>query len=222
MRTALLCLLAPLVAGCAAVSHTVGPRADFADLNDRVAGKTALVHLTDGAVYAGDAVRFAPDSTSWVDPDTGGLYAVPTWAVAEVERRDAGRTARRVVGRGVLIGAVAGAAVGALAGYDTGGFTAACFVSCTGDELSTGERLRGAAAFGAAGGMAGTLNGLLYGTLVGVASSPTERFIVNVPRPSLRPPAPVRAAAPLPGSTEAGPGPPASAAPWARAPGGGP
>ena len=72
---------------------------DWAALNQRLAGRDAVVVLTDGTAYDAAALRVGPDSTTWVDPATQALLAVPTWAIAEVERRDRARARDRAPGR---------------------------------------------------------------------------------------------------------------------------
>ena len=183
MRPPLLLAAALAVSGCAATTHTVDPTGpDLADANDAVAGRTVLVTLADGETYGADALRFGPDSTSWIDPDSQALLSIPTSAIAHVERHDRGRTARRVVGRGLIAGVVSGALVFGAAGYDSGG----CIIFCS-REPTPGERTEGALTFGAAGALTGGVAGLFYGALVGIASDPTERFVVEPAPPRASP-----------------------------------
>lgn len=167
--------LAPMaaLAGCASTTHTVYPTDALGDANRALGGRPVTVLLVDGTAHAAEAIRLEADSTSWIDPQTGALYAVPTDAVRVVERRDHKRSTERVAGRGAIIGTIVGAVLMGAAGYDTGG----CLVFCS--EPSGPERIRGAATWGALGAGSGAISGLFWGTIVGVFSDPTERFVVE-------------------------------------------
>ena len=175
MRPVLLAVLAALVSGCAA-THSVRPADDFAALNARLAGRDAVVVLTDGAAYDASALRVAPDTTTWVDPRTQALLAIATSDIAEIERRDRSRAIRRSVRVGALGGAAVGGTLGAAAGFDSGG----CLVFCTG-EVTAGDQVQGAFAFGVAGAAVGFVYGAIYGALAGVVVDSAERFVVEVP-----------------------------------------
>lgn len=176
MRPVLLAVLAAVVSGCAA-THAVAPGDDWAALNQRLAGRDAVVTLTDGTAYAAAALRVGPDTTTWVDPASQALLAIPTWAIAEVERRDRARTLRRAVRLGATGGAAVGGALGVAAGAETGG----CLILCGNAPPSVGDRVEAAVLFGAGGAAVGVIYGTLYGALAGVVVDAAERFVFEVP-----------------------------------------
>lgn len=180
----LLLSAALLLSGCAA-THSVAADDDFAALNARLAGRDAVLVLTDGTAYDASALRVGPDSTTWIDPATQALLAIPTYAIAEIERRDRQRTLTRGVRLGGLSGAAAGGTLGVVAGYSSGG----CLVFC-GGEPTTGDRLRGAGGFGLGGAALGLIYGAVFGGAAGLLGDSAERFRFDVPPPPASEPAP--------------------------------
>ncbi len=174
----LLSALATLVlSGCAATTYTVGPDLEsdrLAWANALFASKPTVIVLTDGTSYDATALRLEADTTTWVDPSTQNLVAIPTSAVLEVERRDRGRMVRRIVSTGTVGGAMGVGAVFAVAGFEAGG----CWIFCGATPPTVGERVSGAATWGTAGVLTGAFYGLVSGAIVSVVSSPTERFRV--------------------------------------------
>ncbi|WP_412069533.1 hypothetical protein [Rubrivirga sp. IMCC43871] len=175
---ALLLAAALLLSGCAA-THSVAGDDDFAALNDRLAGRDAVLVLTDGTAYDATALRVGPDSTTWIDPATQALLAIPTYAIAEVERRDRQRTLFRGVRIGSLSGVAVGGAMGAIAGFESGG----CVIFCGGDP-TMGDRLKGAAGFGLGGAAVGLVYGAIFGGAAGLVSDSAERFRFDIAPPT--------------------------------------
>ena len=185
-------VLAVLVAlsGCNAALRTV-PLADPARANHQLAGRAVTVVLATGEAVPAQAVRVAPDSTSWFDPATGALVSVPTASVAEVQHRDRRRTRLRAVRRGGIAGAVAGGLLGAVFGYNAGDWIEGTQAQ---DTVIAGLV---AAVWGAGYGAGG-------GVVVGSLSSPTDRYVI---RPAPSPPADTTASEARAGVRPA-PGPP--------------
>ena len=102
MRSSLV-LIAALACGCGS-ARTVAPGATPDALRDR----RVTVVLADGSQRVASGLRVEADSVSWFDASTGRLRSVPAAEVAEVQRRDAGRSARRGAWRGALVGAAVG------------------------------------------------------------------------------------------------------------------
>ena len=170
--------LALVLSGCAGARYSVDPAGEPEDLawaNNLFASRATVVVLTDGTAYDATALRLEADTTTWIDPATQSLLAVPTSAVLEVERRDGNRSFRRIVRRGVVGGAIVSGTLFAVAGYESGG----CLFLCGSEPPGMSDRLEGAAAFGAVGALGGAFYGMLYGGAVGLVSSPTERFEVD-------------------------------------------
>ncbi|WP_412061651.1 hypothetical protein [Rubrivirga sp. IMCC45206] len=174
----LLLAAALVLSGCAA-THSVAAGDDFGALNARLAGRDAIVVLTDGTAYDAAALRVGPDSTTWIDPRTQALLAIPTSAIAEVERRDRQRALRRSVRLGVISGVSVGGAMGAAAGFESGG----CLIFCGGDP-TIGDRLKGAGGFGLAGAAVGLVYGALFGAAAGLVSDSAERFRFDLAPPT--------------------------------------
>lgn len=172
----LVALAAVLVlTGCAGATHTLAPAADAERLawaNRLFGDQPAVVVLADGTARDADGLRIAPDTTTWVDPVTHDLRAVPTATVAQVDRRDPKRASRRLAGRGALVGAAAGVVLGAVGGYE---FAEACFFTCP--QPTTAEREGSAAAFSVAGALSGAFFGTFGAAVTGMFSEKTERFI---------------------------------------------
>lgn len=166
-------LLLSVLTGCAGGLHTI--RLDnVADANREFAGRPVTVVLTTGLAYPAESLRFAPDSTSWVEPFTGDLVSAPTSAISEIRHRDRGRAVGRGAKRGAIVGSVSGAVLFGAIGYDSGG----CLVFCDRTPTS-GERADATVAFGLFGSVVGAGYGALYGLVVGALSDPTDTFVVE-------------------------------------------
>lgn len=157
MRIHLLPLTILLVAtGC---SHQQSLRVSEADglaqFNARAAERTATVTLHSGQRHSARALRVAPDSTSWIVPESNEVVSVPTGDVADVRFRNQGRGARD----GFLGGALGAGAFGALIGLASGSEEGSCIVLC-----SAGEK---AATLGIGLGLIGGVVGLVAGAASG-------------------------------------------------------
>lgn len=161
--------------GCAGARHTLH-LGDTAQANRQFAGRAVTVVLTTGAAYPAEALRFAPDSTSWVDPGTGDLLSAPTSGIFEIRHRDRRRAVGRATGRTAIGGAIGGGIALGLAGYDSGG----CLIFCSGEPTS-GERAEAAVVFGLTGALLGAAEGAVLGLIVGAVSDPTDTFVVQAP-----------------------------------------
>lgn len=146
-QSALALVAALALAGCAGSVRTVEPAAGLAAVAGAVAGRTATVVLRDGSRHRGRSLALAPDTTSWVDADTGEGLLAPTAAVAEVRLYNRGRSTARTAGAGTLIGGGAGMLFGA----------ALCDGECLGLDLVVSTLYAGMGAM--AGAVAGAIGG---------------------------------------------------------------
>ena len=158
-----LVLAAVLLAGCAGSTYTVAPEA-FEDARRDLSGRTVTLVLTDGARYSAASLRLEADTTTWVNPDTGELLALPTWALAEVQHRDRGRSALRTAGAGALVTGAIGGTLGALL--------------CAGLDCGASQPL---VVLGAAASAAPS--GALYGALGGAIANRADRWLFAPARP---------------------------------------
>ena len=172
MNTHLLALAVLALSGCAAATHTVALEDgdQLAWANSLFATRPTVVVLEDGSAYDALALRLEADTTTWVDPQTQALVAVPTASVLEVERRDPRRASLRIAGRGALVGAAVGAVGGAALGYSL----AECFIFCS--EPTALERVGWMAAMGVSSSLMGATAGTFAGALLSMPSEKTERF----------------------------------------------
>lgn len=185
MRLPLLLALTALTA--CTHTRTAESAGDLADLGRRAEGRRVVVALADGRRLPAEGLRFAPDSASWVDPETRALHRVATADVAAVtfgRRRGRGALEGFAIGTGA--GALGGAAVG-YATYDDGGF--GCFFICS----------RGAAASWR--GSTFGLVGALFGTAVGAVRGSPDVYRLRPPAVSL-PPRDASSAPRAPGSEQ--------------------
>lgn len=169
-------LAAVVLSGCAGASHSLDPAADadrLAWANQLFGERSSVVILTDGTAYDAEALRLAPDTTTWLDPVTRALVAVPTSALAAVERRDGKRSSQRIMRQGAVAGAVAGTILGMVGGNAF----SECFITCR--EPTVAQRSAYIVAGGASGALGGLLAGAYGGILTGMVSSPTERFVLT-------------------------------------------
>ena len=106
-------MLTPTLMGCAH-NYTVRPTEpeDYTSLNQRALQKQAIVTLMDGRTVPADKLRFAPDSTSWIDPNTRKVMTVRTTGVSNIRFVRRGKGALQGFGIGLLGGAVGGAIIG--------------------------------------------------------------------------------------------------------------
>ena len=116
-RFSLFLILATILTGCTH-SHIVRPSESksYVSLNKRGLRQQATITLVKGRKLKGDKLRFAPDSTSWVDPHTQSVIAVPTAEVTHILFVRRGKGALEGLGLGFLTGALFGVPF-ALAGW---------------------------------------------------------------------------------------------------------
>lgn len=134
MRSALLIMVACVLAGCACarVVDTDQSSGAYADINQTAQQETAWVQLRDGQTIQATDLHVASDTAVYVD-ENGQMQSVATEEIAQVTfiRHDQG--ALEGLGIGVLVGAVAGGLIGA-ATYD-------------GPEIITNSRASSAAVY---------------------------------------------------------------------------
>lgn len=165
-----------VLSGCAGTRHTIDPASDAERLawaNRLFEARPSVVVLTDGTAYDAHALRLAPDTSTWVDPATRQLLAIPTSAIAVVERSDRRRAMERGVGRGAASGALTGGLLGAIGGYSSG----SCLF-CSRPPTAS-ERAEGGLVFGIGGALVGAGYGAAIGVVTGLVASPTETFVVT-------------------------------------------
>lgn len=112
MRICTLFLLSiTLLAGCSSVRDvrtTNQTTIDASRVNEATSGRLARVQMRDGEKVYGVGVRVAPDSTSWVDPQSVTYVTVGT--------EDVGRITIIKAGQGALVGLGVGAVIGIASG----------------------------------------------------------------------------------------------------------
>ncbi len=104
-------LLTLLMAGCGSVRNvqtTDHATIEASRVNRATRGKLARVHMHDGAKTYGLGVHVAPDSTSWLDPQSAEYRAVATDDVSRVTIVRAGQGALVGLGAGLVIGVATG------------------------------------------------------------------------------------------------------------------
>ena len=116
-------LLALLVlTGCASFqgSSLIVEPDRLGEVAAEVAGGQGILSLVDGTRYLVEGLRIEPDTTSWVDPQTGDLRLVATPFVAVFESRNRRRSMFRGAGTGAVVAGIAGASLGLLICSDVG------------------------------------------------------------------------------------------------------
>ena len=179
MRTVSVPLLALLALTGCGLTHTLDPSAGgerLADANRRFAERPATVRLVTGETRAALSLHVAPDTTTWLDPETGALWAVPTRTVSDVTRRDRVRTRRHFVRQQTVFGAV----LGGLGGAFMGDLFARGFPFGETDA-SAGRRAAGLVVGGAIGAGFGALDGAVIGSAYSGMASDVERYVIRQP-----------------------------------------
>ena len=180
MRALLPLLGLVALTGCTGLRQTLDPsEADgLAVANRRFAERPATVVLATGERAPAQALRVAPDTTTWVDPETGALRTVATADVVEVRRSDPARARRRFVRQQVVVGAV----LGALGGAVVGDLFARGFPFGDADA-SVGRRAAGVAVGGTVGSGMGAVQGAVVGAIYSPTASTLDRYVLVPPRP---------------------------------------
>ena len=137
----------------ASIAELNWPYVSYAKLNRLARGKVATVLLADGRELKVGTLQVTPDSTSWLDPETGRFESVATAEIQEMRFVRHGKGALEGLGMGLLVGAVVGGALGASARCE--GW---CFVSQ--GELA----LIGGAVLGGIGALVGAPIGAAVGS----------------------------------------------------------
>ncbi len=152
-------MLTPMLIGCIH-NYTVRPTssADYASLNQHALRQQAIVTLLDGRAFYADKLQFAPDSTSWLDPNTRSVMAVHTTKVSDVRFVRRGRGALEGLGIGLLGGVLTGALIGLAGGDEPEDF--GCLPVCT----AKAKAFFGGITFGAIGGLIGLPIGAMAGS----------------------------------------------------------
>lgn len=160
----LLLLLSVLLSACAPGTRVFDPSDEWT-LAREFSGRSALVGLDDGRAVRVRAVRMDPDSSSWVNVDTGAFEVVPTSGIVRITRpATAGEGVVRGAGQGAIAGAVVGGTLGLL------------FVSAFQDGSGAVPLVLAITVFGA-------LDGAAMGALVGLIL-PGARTYVAAPAPA--------------------------------------
>lgn len=114
------------VAAVTACAHTTYVSPPDVEASRSLSGKTAdhdaTLILTKGRGPKARGVLVSPDSTSWLDAQTGELRTVPTAEVREIRIVSHGKGALQGLGIGFLVGALAGAVAGYAGGDDPPGW----------------------------------------------------------------------------------------------------
>ena len=164
-------LVLVVLAGCSGAVRAVDPAAAPPSALHDLAEREVRVHLADGQVRPARGIRVEPDTTSWVDADTGALVAVPTASVVEVRQRDRAGWSRRVAGRAALAAGLGGAVLGGAVALGGGGVLAP-------SGASAGERAATAVAVGIGGGAISAVYGLVGGAVAGAVVAPQDRYVL--------------------------------------------
>lgn len=147
-------------------THIVRPTvsADYTSLNEQGLRQTATVTLENEQKLTAEKLRFAPDSTSWVDPHTEKVMTVPTAEISNIQFVNRGKGALKGLGIGFLAGASIGAAVGFASGKgESGGI----------GSISTEAHV-------VIGGLFGGGIGALLGLPVGAATARKDIYRTNL------------------------------------------
>jgi len=126
-------------------------------VNASLAQTSVRVTLVDGTQVRASGLRISPDSTSWLNRESGAFRQVPTGSIVRVEQID-----RR---RGALQGAKLGGVLEGIAGSLLAGYV----MEPPMDEPDASVRFRlyGSVLGGVAGGVLGLMHGGLIGRAVG-------------------------------------------------------
>ena len=158
MRIKLLVLLTLSI--CVGCSHSetlqFAEAGRLAQFNAEAADRAATVTLLSGGEYAARALQVAPDSTSWLNPESNEVVSVPTYDVADVRFRNHGRGAVN----GLVGGAVGAGLFGFLIGLASGSEPEPCLLFCTAGEKATALGV----GFGLFGGVLGLIGGAASGS----------------------------------------------------------
>ncbi len=98
-------------------THVLDPSAErWSQVNVKSQTRRAAIALSDDREVVARSIQVTPDSTSWIDPESGALRSVATSKVIDVRFTYQGRGALQGAGYGFSIGGI----VGAVGGYASG------------------------------------------------------------------------------------------------------
>lgn len=157
-------LTATTLCACAPGTRTFDP-ADEWVLEREFNGRPVTLFLENGRRVRADALRMDPDSSSWVDRDTGTFEVVPTADIVRIQRIE---TTGESVARSARQGAFSGAVAGGLLGFFVG--------SALGDAGAAG-------AGGIIVALWGGLDGAVVGAAVGLIAPRTRQYEAVRPPP---------------------------------------
>jgi hypothetical protein len=146
-----------VLATACSTSHRVPDDRDWAAVNASLAQTSVRVTLVNGTQVRASGLRISPDSTSWLNRESGAFRQVATASIARVEQVD-----RR---RGALQGAKLGGVLEGIAGSLLAGYVME--PPMDEPEGSVRFRLYGSVLGGVAGGVLGLMHGGLIGRAVG-------------------------------------------------------
>jgi hypothetical protein len=121
INSILLLLLVATLVGCGSVREVRTQDAatiEASRVNKATRGKLARVHLRDGEKIYAVGIHVAPDSTSWLDPQSAQYTVVPTSDVGRVTVMRAGQGALVGIGTGIVLGVATGILRAELEGDD--------------------------------------------------------------------------------------------------------
>jgi len=96
-------LAAFLQAGFAISGCIVTHDASISELNEKAARHRVTVTLTDQRRFRADSLIVEPAYSSWLDPETGDVLEVPTYAIRDIHIVDHGRGALKGVDAGMTV-----------------------------------------------------------------------------------------------------------------------
>lgn len=113
-------VVAAAVSGCAhthRINLSSGP-STFDEVNARLENKAVTIISADGRTFTGKSPQFAPDFTSWFDPETYRQATIATSEIRKIVTLKRSRGALEGLKYGALIGAAAGLSYGVASGAD--------------------------------------------------------------------------------------------------------
>ena len=157
-HTLCIALTAILLMGCSSVKY-VGENEliSFEELNQKVAGKRAIIVFSAGHFLVVQDVKMDADSTSWMQPGLSTRQYSATSDIHQIELN------RRGGLRGFAIGFLAGAATGAMFGFGEGSDPSSCRLAdhnCSFFSFSASDK---AIIYGSTIGLSTGLIGLIIG-----------------------------------------------------------
>lgn len=80
-----------MLLGCTHTQTVVPLDDQWDEVNRRAADRTAVATLEDGRQISAKNLQLTPDSTSWLDPETGAVRNVATASITDIRFPCSGR-----------------------------------------------------------------------------------------------------------------------------------